>query len=293
MTGRKGIGAADDAIIRAVGRFDYLIAEQACRLLYSRGSLTYVRARLSGLANARYLHRSLMPKASRAGSTPSVYTLGPKGHAYLDRHGKPGGSRLRSSEIDDASGAHLRHALGITDFLVACDLFCRANPEYRIRRILTDRELKRAQFRVDLPGQNGSRSGVAPDAWVEFRRRLEDGTAAQRCVALEFDNASEHQGAWRNKVERLVAWARGPYVEYFGTPALVIAVVTTGGLARRNDLVQWTGRSLEQHEELGAGRYFYISEASPAEMNPSQFFLANVWHQPCGEAAVPLLTGPS
>src|SRR5690242_9477793 len=47
----------DDDILAAFIRFHYLTAEQVTRLLFSPGSLTYVKARLKLLADNEYLQR--------------------------------------------------------------------------------------------------------------------------------------------------------------------------------------------------------------------------------------------
>jgi Replication-relaxation len=287
---RIAIGAADHAILAAVARFEYMTAAQVCRRLYSGGSLTYARARLSRLAQAGYLHCSNMPKASPVGSTPRVYTLGPKGRTYLAGHGAMARDRLRLSEITEASAGYLQHALGITDFLIAAELFCRSVPEYRIRRMLIERDLRRANFRVTIPGTAGA-LGVAPDGWIDFRRRTSDGASVQRCVALEFDNDTEHQPAWRVKVARLVAWSRGPYVDYFGTPSLNIAVVTNGGASRQTDLVHWTEAELQRSGNDAARKLFFVSAISPAGSDPGTLFTEPVWHQPFEKTPVPLLSG--
>ena len=287
---RAGIGAADDAIIRAVARLDYLTAEQLCRRLYSAGSLTYVRARVARLTQSGYLHRSGVPKATPAGSTPRVYTLGPRGRAYLADHGEVVADRLRLAEVDGMSSIHLQHALGVTDVLIACELLCQERPEYRIERLLTDRALKRAHMRVSLPGAPSRQSSVAPDAWVDFRRHLPDGNALQRCLTFEYDNNSEHQSAFRAKLRRLLAWAHGPYSAYFGTRSLAIAVVTSGGHVRRANLVRWTERELEQQHDMAAARYFYLTEQIPAATGPSLFFTGAGGWQPFAEAPVALLT---
>src|SRR5687767_15064897 len=92
------ITASDDAILDAIGRYYFLTSEQVCRLLFSQGSLTYVRARLKLLAERRYCARLFLPRPSPYGSAPSVFSLSRKGLGYLQSCGRPVPDRFRPSE---------------------------------------------------------------------------------------------------------------------------------------------------------------------------------------------------
>jgi hypothetical protein len=51
------LSTADEKILRLFTTYPYLIVEQAMRLLYSRGSIKYVSAKLKNLTEQKYLHR--------------------------------------------------------------------------------------------------------------------------------------------------------------------------------------------------------------------------------------------
>ena len=279
-----GIGASAEAIIDLVDRLHVATAEQVCRRLYSPGSLTYVRDRLARLTQNEYLHRSHMGKASRSGSSPFVYTLDRHGRDYLLRLGRRV-DRLRKSEIDRASRGHLAHSLLVGDFLIAAELLCQRQPEFRIRRALT-RELSEEPARVRLG--TGATRAVIPDAWLELRRRRGDGTAAQHCLALEADRGHEHATVWQAKVEKLAAWAYGPYEEQFGTRALTVLVVTTS-TARRDDLRAWTALALERAQAASLCNHFLFTAAAAAETDPAAFFLSPIWSAIGADLAVPVV----
>ena len=279
-----GIGASAEAIIDLVHRLHVATAEQVCRRLYSPGSLTYVRDRLARLTRDEYLHRSHMGKASRSGSSPFVYTLDRHGRDYLLHLGHRV-DRLRKSEIDRASRGHLAHSLLVGDFLIAAELLCQRQPDFRLRRVFT-RELAEEPARVRLG--TGTTGVVIPDAWLELRRPRGDGTAAQYCLALEADRGQEHANVWQAKVEKLAAWAYGPYEEQFGTRALTVLVVTTSA-ARRDDLRAWTAVALQRAQAGSLFNHFLFTAASAAGTDPAGFFLSPLWSTIGADVAVPVI----
>lgn len=66
---------------------------------------------------------------------------------------------------------------------------------------------------------------IVPDGWLDL---LLAGNL-QMCLVLELDRGTLEQRAWRRKVRSLLAYARSPYQERFGTTSLTVAVVTTAG----------------------------------------------------------------
>lgn len=86
-----------------------------------------------------------------------------------------------------------------------------------------------------------------------------------------------------------MAWARGPYSNYFGTRSLTIAVVTTGGPARRKQVLRWTQAALTKHGNQAAGRYFLVTDQLPGQHEPAAFFFAAHWYRPFGTDPLGLL----
>src|SRR5688572_494704 len=113
------IGAAEHAILQALGTYHYLSADQVCRLLYSRGSLTYVYAKLKLLTDAGYTLQSFLPRMTKSGSAPSVYTYGRKGYRYLQELGFALPSRFHATEAQQHAYIFLSHTLAVNDVLIA------------------------------------------------------------------------------------------------------------------------------------------------------------------------------
>src|SRR4051794_15193287 len=93
-------------ILDAFGRYYYLTATQVTRLRYAPASHTYSQARLKQLADAGYLQRLFLPRPSRTGSAPLVYTLARAGMNALRAVGQPIERRYRPAEARETGYLH-------------------------------------------------------------------------------------------------------------------------------------------------------------------------------------------
>lgn len=281
---RAAVNPADDAILRASYRYYYLSSRQVCRLLYSAGSLTYVQTKLKQLTDAGLLQRIWLPRPSPHGSAPSVYTLARKGLNYLASVGLDiDRRRYRPSEQREFSYLFLAHTLAVNDVLIGAELLCRARPEFKIARMLHERDLKRQPVRVE--DTEGRSISVVPDGWLDLRVE----GAYQVCLALELDRGTEEQKVWRRKVRGLLAYANGPYQEAFQTKSLTIAVVATSGDARLLQLLRWTESELEALKEKGQGDLFVFTGLRAEVVGLVDLFCSRRWRQPFGQQSIALL----
>ena len=83
------ITEADRSILLALGRFHYLTAAQASRLLYPKlnDNHRYMQRRFKALVDHDYVLRLRALPAPRYGQAPHVFTLGHKGRTYLQQLG--------------------------------------------------------------------------------------------------------------------------------------------------------------------------------------------------------------
>src|SRR6266852_1523835 len=79
------ISGVDDRFLRAIYRYHMLKPEQLIRRYYSKGSLTFVKARLKLLTDHGYLEANQQP--TTRGRSPFFYTLASKGIRYLKEAG--------------------------------------------------------------------------------------------------------------------------------------------------------------------------------------------------------------
>src|SRR5215211_6784124 len=73
----------DENILLALNRFHLLTAEHICGLLYSKGSIKFVKAKLKALRDAQYVESYSRPRFTTSGNLPRVYRLGQRGIPFL------------------------------------------------------------------------------------------------------------------------------------------------------------------------------------------------------------------
>jgi hypothetical protein len=290
------ITEADEAVLRALGRFHYLKACQLSRLLYPNLSDEdrYAQRRLKRLTDADYVLRLRALPTPRYGQPPHVFTLARRGRQHLVALGVPVRPYFRPSEETRAAenNPFMTHRLAAIDVLIAGDCLCRNHP-VTCPRMLTERELKQAPVRVDVPAapraeaSTARRVAVIPDAWFQLCVAGE----APVSIALELDRGTEDQMVWRQKVAALAVWAVGPYRKAFATDNLTIAVVCPD-VARRDVLAGWTMRELEARGHRELVDIFLFTCESPVSSTPAAFFFGPHWFLPHHPDPVPLLDRP-
>lgn len=275
-----------ERVLRALVVYDRLTAEQTRRLLFSRGSLTYVQTKYKELADAGYVLRVPVGRPVPHGSGPLVYSLDRRGRVYLQSLGMDVPARLRLSEERARSSPHLRHSITVVDVLILHELLTRFDRRFGVAAMRGERELKSRAVAVTLP--DGTRHGVAIDAWVDVRIVHPTGGIEQLCFGYEIDGATEWQTAWRAKVRRLLAFEAGPYSGAFGTDALLIAIVAPTH-DRRDQLRRWTEQELDAQSAEEKSELFRIG-AMPTDLSDARaFFRAPRWYMPGDDTAVPLI----
>src|SRR5215217_1108530 len=194
------ITEADRSILLALGRFHYLTAAQASRLLYPNlnDDNRYVQRRLKRLVDDDYVLRLRALPMPRYGQAPHVFTLGRKGRTYLQQLGFPVEPYFRPSEERRATenSPFMTHRLAAIDVMIAADRLCLGNPFITCPQMLSERELKRTALRVQVPSLAGGQIhevAVIPDAWFQLSYRNQDAYS----IALELDRATEDQKVWR------------------------------------------------------------------------------------------------
>ncbi len=297
MTGtRIMLTEADETVLRALARFHYLKANQVSRLLYPKLSDNdrYAQRRLKRLTDADYVLRLRALPTPRYGQPPHVFTLATHGRQHLVALGVPVRPYFRPSEEARAAENNplMTHRLAAIDVLIAADCLCRDYP-VTCPRMLTERDLKQAPIRVEVPPAPHAtteirrRTAVIPDAWFQLRVADE----APVSIALELDRGTEDQMVWRQKVAALAVWAVGPYRDAFATDNLTIAVVCPDA-TRRGVLAGWTMRELTGRGQENLADIFLFTAESPVATSPSVFFFGHHWHLPYEASPEALLDQP-
>ncbi len=275
---------ADVPILTALATYHYLTAEQIRRLHYGAGVITYVRARLKRLCEAKILTRLEQPHYARTGSASYVFRLATRGYRFLEELHVP---TTRLPDEKPHSYLYWRHTLALNDALIAAALVTRTHPHLSITRLLHERELKHIPVRVTLA--SGKTVGVIPDAYLQLHEAEAVGPGYWHDLVVELDMGTTDQKEWRQKVEALLAYGLGPYRHLLGAASITIMVLTPQGSHRANELLGWTEAELTRLDQHALGEWFCISGLDPARCSPDELYLTPVWHQPFGTGPISLI----
>jgi len=109
-----------EKLLLGVYQFHLMTAEQLCRLHYSPGSITTIKARLKTLVDNGYLLADKIP--NKKPHSPFYYTLGVSGIRYLKEEGHDIPPSMRASKEHDKQPTHIRHTLELNDVIIAANL---------------------------------------------------------------------------------------------------------------------------------------------------------------------------
>jgi hypothetical protein len=293
--------AREEAILRTVYTYRYMTALDVAHRLFSPTSLTHVREILTRLAGGedfkthQYLYRFCLPTPA-PGGRERIYTLGVKGRDFLSEAvGVPVDWYFRPHKLKHLSYSLLVHNLLLTRVLVAAHRWSRQRPDFRLLKMRTCYELAQAGVSASSTKPNkGEVPPVVPDAWLLFER-LKDGAHEHDFpVLLEIDRGREYREKFKRHVRTRLEWiASGQYREHFGTPAVLIAYLTTGQRpeyreSRRQAMCQWTREVLrEQRKENWAG-VFRFRSVEFEKIYQSALFEAPLWYRPDSDTPMPL-----
>lgn len=263
-------------------------AEQLCWLHYSPGSLTTVKARLLTLSDWDFVQSDGIP--TRRGRSPYYYVLGNEGIAYLHSIGFDVGESLRASKETDKSYLHIQHTQDRNDVLIAAALLKRTMPVYYLDSFIHERLLKRKPFKGVWQGEKFT---LIPDAFLDFRRVLDDGGQRRMPILLEHDGGTEEQRHFRQRIRACIMMLRAEAQnEWFGIKAVTIAFMTFEGELRREQMRDWTRRELTVTNEPKSIRMVFCFASMSQPLDPQHLWLEPCWYTPYDEdQPLTLLTG--
>src|SRR6266700_2098452 len=143
-----GISKRHEEMLRAIHQLRYVTAWDMTRLFYTPTSHNHVRELLSELSGKNdykerhYLYRFPLPN-TRIGNTEKIYTLGSRGRTYLQTQGMRVDWHFRPYKVAAMTYQNCLHALTLTRFLVAAQVFCKKSPGWEITKLHTEYELKK------------------------------------------------------------------------------------------------------------------------------------------------------
>src|SRR5216684_73985 len=141
------LSGVDDRFLRAIYRYHMLKPEQLTRRYYSRGSLTFVKARLKLLTDHGYLEANQQP--TTRGRSPFFYTLAGKGIKYLREAGFEVNRYYRPSRKVEYL-PFLLHTFSVNDVLIAAELLAEGLPQLTLAEMQHELVLKQDPCRVPV-----------------------------------------------------------------------------------------------------------------------------------------------
>jgi hypothetical protein len=302
-----GISSRQEEMLQSIHQLRYVTAWDMTRLFYTPTSINHVREMLSLLSGKRdyaerhYLYRFPLPN-TRIGNTEKIYTLGSRGRAYLQSQGMSIDWYFRPYKVSSMTYQNCLHALTLTRFLVAAQVFVKTHPAWELSKLRTEYELKQEiaeekakhqAVTITVKPKNGTAEEavtVIPDAWLLFHHRNRKSGSWQP-VMLEIDRASEQQKYFKRHIRaRALFLANGGYKKLFGTNKGVIAYATTGNETRLNSMRLWTQQVLtELNMKKLAPRFRFCSLTPSWEQDATRIFVSPLWVKASDKHSVPLL----
>lgn len=247
-------------------------AEQLCRLHYSPGTIKTVKARLLTLSDHGYVQSDNIP--TKRFRSPYYYALGEAGIRYLDRIGLDVGESRRASKETNKHALFIQHAIERNDVLIAAALLKRIEPTYSLDSFIHERTLKQKPYKVTWGGEKFS---LIPDAFLDFRSVLSDGSQRRMPVLLEHDRGTEEQRHFRHRIRAYIMMLKAEaQKDWFGVKAITIAFTTFEGERRREQMREWTRQELAStNEPRSIGSAFCFTSLH------TPFDLYHLWLEAC------------
>ena len=273
-----------EKIMLALADFEYLTADQLTRLLYSSGSLTYVKAKLKALIEADFI----LSLGGRGLNLPRIYTLKAKGRHFAAMLGKQSELRFRPVEAHEKAENlfFIRHTLAVIDVLISARLLTQLEPGIILNNMFQERELRRKIY-VAIPQDKEKPRNIClePDASLDFTVQQ----AWRDFFHIELYRHLPMEHRFKQKIQGYLTYAESSrHQELFHTQAFSIAMLATTEQLSLT-LKRWTEEVLTKLNKPGEGQRFFFSSVIPGQVSPAALFLSPLWQLAFSTTQTPLL----
>jgi hypothetical protein len=286
-----------EQMLQAVYEYRYMTALDMTHLLFSKGSLAYVRKMMSALAGGKdqqarhYLYRFPFPTGA-AGNHERIFTLGALGRDFLANElGMPVDWYFRPYKPGHLSHSHVLHHLLLTRFVVAATAYTRNHSTLSLLQSRLCHEL--AQNQALIVGEKKQKSAtpaIIPDAWLLFAHQS---TGARYPVLLEIDRGTAFRSKFQAQMKARLHFIRsGEYKQVFDQPAVIVAYASHSQ-TRAKTMAAWTQTVLTELELADWGVIFRFTAISLETLFADMPSLLEtpVWYRP-DKSELMLLFGP-
>jgi hypothetical protein len=292
----------DEKIIQTVYKYHLVTVEQVTRALYSKGSITTVRARLAHLAALHYLLSFNLP--TPRGKRPKIYTIARPGLNHLKTLGVDVNPRFRPNEIADLEKnlPYLKHTLAVNDVLIAAANLEKHDPSITLYDMRHERFLKQEpdKYPIAIYDEEGKLLRteyytLVPDGFLDFHIKDEERDKTyRRCILLEVDRGTEERKQFKRKIRGLLTFVKsGMYTKKYHSRKVTIAFATTRGSQRVEKMQEWTRSELAKTKEPPEISHMFVFTALPhaidettndeleaLALDPETLFLSPTWVVP-------------
>jgi hypothetical protein len=286
-----------EQMLQAVYEYRYMTALDMTHLLFSKGSLAYVRKMMSALAGGKdqqarhYLYRFPFPTGA-AGNRERIFTLGALGRDVLANElGMLVDWYFRPSKSDHLTHSHILHHLLLTRFVVAVQSYTHNHPHISLLQSRLCHELARSQTKAT--GEKTQKSAtpvIIPDAWLLFAFRS---NGARFPVMLEIDRGTAFQSKFKAQLKARLDFVRsGEYKKVYDQPAVIFAYASHTQ-TRAKTMAAWTQTVLTELNMQDWGVIFRFTAISLETLFADMPSLLEtpVWYRP-DKSEPMLLFGP-
>ena len=254
-------------------------------LMCGRCSRIYPATPITRTANTSTALPCLTPDSA----IPSAFTHSvASGRAYLEETlGIVCEWYYRPSDASARSYYHLKHALALTDFLVAAQVYSNSQQEIELETLRTQYELERTPAHITVTSRNKTETvKVVPDAWLDFTLQGEHSP-----ILLEIDRATEEEKKFKAHVKARVEFIKpeGRYKQLFGTNAVTVAYATTGNENRLKHMINWTENVLTELDKQNYADSFRFC-ILPDDLSTTTLFASPSWYRPFESTPLPLFS---
>jgi hypothetical protein len=272
-----------DLLLRDLHTLQRATAEQLTKLNYKMGMLTTVKQRLKDLSDAGYV----LPLSHPSIRLPYMYALDRKGLNYLAAQGIDVREYFRPSQEEDSAKNFLfrEHMLSISDLLIHALLFVRAEPSYRIGRMLHERVFKNSPIKATYTrsGREQTKT-IVPDAYIEFVYTNPSGKEETIAVLWELDRGTEDQKYFRHRIRAYIVFLKSrAFKTFFGIENITIAFATTKNHNRVRQIREWAAKEFALTNEPGwlADLFLFTTlSENMGDIEARELFLDRVWYTP-------------
>jgi hypothetical protein len=285
----------DEDILKAIAQYRFLTAQEITHLCYSKGSLTYARARLSALCGAQDItdkdftegypiYRFGFP-TGRLGNQERIFTISLTGRQILERIGISVPFHLKVAKLRTYSHSYYLHDLTRNRFVVSLTAWAKSKPNLSVESHLSY-ELAKTPAVVEIPVTGKMvKASVILDGLILV---TDTHSRRSRILILEIDQNTQALPRFLKHIEERLAYVRSPaFTKVYGDIPYRIVYATQGVTesatkARLKAMCECTMKLLTERKRAAESQYFRFTTITFSTLYEAaqRLYEQPSWHLP-------------